>query len=80
MNSLNGHAPMPPEEEAQSQFDKLADSIDRLTSKVEDFMNFASDAVPTKVVYIIFGLVFALLFGVESVRFIFEHYLPSVVK
>lgn len=66
------------EYDERTQIEKLAESIDNLTEKVDDFMTFARDAIPTKVVYIIFGLVFALLFGIESVRFFFEHYLPKM--
>lgn len=80
MISTNGSPHHDSHSETKGQFERLADSIDKLTNKVEDFITFASDAVPTKVVYIIFTLVFALLFGVESVRFFFETYLPKIIQ
>ena len=73
----NGHYQ---QQDDQTQIEKLAAAIDNLTAKVEDFMGFASDAIPTKVVYLIFGLVFGLFFGIESVKFIFEHWLPKVMN
>lgn len=66
--------------EDRTHIEKLAASIDNLTEKVESFMSFASDAIPTKVVYLIFGLVFGLFFGIESVKFLFEHWLPKVMN
>lgn len=73
----NGHHK---QHDDQTQIEKLAAAIDNLTEKVESFMSFASDAIPTKVVYLIFGLVFGLFFGIESVKFIFEHWLPRVMN
>jgi hypothetical protein len=78
-SDTNGHHQHPPQSDDMTQIEKLAAAIDNLTDKVESFMNFAGDAIPTKVVYLIFGLVFGLFFGIESVKFIFEHWLPKVM-
>ncbi len=50
--------------------DNLAAKVEVLTSRIDDFMKFNRDAVPIRVVYMIFALVFALLFGVEKIGFL----------
>lgn len=60
-----------------TKLDKLSSSIDGLCDRIDTFMEFANNAIPTKVVYIIFGLVFALLFGIEAAQFLFTKFLPK---
>lgn len=60
-----------------NRIDNLSNSIDRLCTTVDQFMNFANNTVPTNIVYIIFRMVFALIFGIEATQFLFTKFLPK---
>ena len=59
--------------------DRLADSIDRLSVKIDAFLDYSTSSIPNKVVYLIFVLVFSLIFGIEGLQFIFKTWLPKLM-
>lgn len=59
--------------------DRLAESIDRLSVKIDSFLNYSTNSMPNKVVYLIFGLVFGLIFGIETLQFLFKTWLPKLI-
>jgi hypothetical protein len=58
--------------------EKFANAINMVSERVETFMEYSKDGVPIKVVYLIFGLVLGLFFGIEAVRWFFEVYLGKL--
>ncbi len=50
-----------------------------LSSKIESFITFAANSIPHNVVYLIFILVVGVLFGIETLQFVFKHFLPKVL-
>lgn len=72
-HSFQSHQP------PQTRLEVLAQSIDNLTACIDSFMGYAQNSMPNKVVYLIFILVFALIFGIEGLQFIFKTYLPKLL-
>lgn len=62
-----------------SPIDKLADSIDHLAAKVDDFMSYSKNSVHIKVVILMFGILVLTIIGVQGAEFLFKQYLPRVL-
>jgi len=63
----------------QTHLEKLANSIDALTQRIDQFMLYSQNSMPNKVVYVIFLLVFGMIFGIQSLQFLFKSWLPQIL-
>ncbi len=63
-----------------NRIDNLANSIDKLCIRIDGFMGFANNTMPIRAVYIMFILVFALIFGIQGIQFLFKEWLPTLLK
>lgn len=59
---------------------ELTAAIATLTVKLDNFMTYTQNSVPLKSMYLIFVLVFALIFGIEGVQFLFKTWLPKLLN
>lgn len=59
---------------------ELTAAIAALTVKLDNFMAYTQNSVPLKSMYLIFVLVFALIFGIEGVQFLFKTWLPKLLN
>lgn len=51
----------------------LTASIEGLTQKIDSFIELYKNAVPMKIVFLIFLMVFGLFFGIEAVKLIADY-------
>lgn len=56
----------------------LTASIEGLTTRIDSFIDMYKNAVPIKIVFLIFLMVFGLIFGIEGVKYLFQKYLPGL--
>ncbi len=66
-------------QKTHTTMENLTKSIEGLSEKLETFMEFTQNSIPIKSVYLIFILVFALIFGIEGVQFLFKTWLPKLL-
>ena len=76
-DSENGNRFRMSEIKTQTHLEKLANSIDALTLRIDQFMTYSQNSMPNKVVYVIFLLVFGLIFGIQGIQFLFKSWLPQ---
>ncbi len=55
---------------------QLTNAIRHLTTNVKKLGETMGSAVPIRLVYLLFALVFGLVFGVEAIKYFFQQVLP----
>lgn len=59
---------------------QLAVAVNHLTERMEDFMRYSKNSMDIKIVAWMFMILVLTIVGVEGSKFLFNEYLPKVLK